>query len=251
MLRMLALWLMACTIPVGEHHAHEGTVVEVGGASVIIEHEGVEGVVDAGSTSFASDPNLSRTVTVGDEVDFFFLETDDGPRVIGFEVTGHTELRPTVVGPGEVFPDWTVPATGGDVVLGQGQEGSWVIGFLFTRCGMADQCPLLASKLKALQPELPDGVRMLAVTLDPEFDTLDVLQTYGQGLDADPALWRFGALPLSDLQVLLKQAGASREKVEQELRHNLRLLVLDDEGKLVFSASDNTWASADVLAALE
>jgi len=99
---MLALWLVACTIPIADHHPLSGTVVEVGGSSVVIEHSGVEGVLEAGTTPFVSDPNLGRTVQVGDEVEAFFLVTDEGPRVIGFEVTGHTEDRPTVITPGEI-----------------------------------------------------------------------------------------------------------------------------------------------------
>ncbi len=88
---MLALWLVACTIPIADHHPLSGTVVEVGGSTVTIEHSGVDGVIDAGTTPFASDPNLSRTVQAGDEVEAFFLVTEAGPRVIGFEVTGHTD----------------------------------------------------------------------------------------------------------------------------------------------------------------
>ncbi len=248
---MLALWLAACTIPIADHHPISGTVVEVGGASVVLEHEPVEGVLEGGTTIFVSDPNLSRTVAVGDEVDAFFLVTDEGPRAIGFEVTGHRELRPGVVALGEVLPDRTIPATGGPVVLGSEQEGVWVLAFLFTRCGMPDQCPLLATKLAALQEPLRGKARILAVTLDPEYDSLEVLQAYGEGLGADPELWRFGRLELPELEILLQQAGASREAVTEELRHNLRLLVLSDEGRLLWSASDNSWESSAVLAAVE
>lgn len=251
MVGMVALALLACTIPVADHYPLDGTVVDVGGSTVVIQHDGLEGVLDAGDTSFISEPNLSRQVSAGDEVDFFFLTTDDGPRVIGFEVTGHTELRPQVVAPGEVFPSWTIPSTSGDVVLGEEQEGVWIVGFLFTRCGMPDQCPLLASKLSNLQPQVEGKARILAVTLDPDYDSLEVLGRYGAGFEADPERWSFGRLELGDLEVLLQQAGASREKVEKELRHNLRLLVLDGDGKLVWSASDNAWDPADVLAAVE
>jgi protein SCO1 len=67
---------------------------------------------------------------------------------------------------------------GRDDLLGQ----PWVVDLIFTRCVLA--CPVMSGKMAILDRELPAGVRLVSVTVDPEHDDPAVLASYAE---------RFGA----------------------------------------------------------
>jgi len=252
---MITLLLaLACTIPAGEPHPVEGRVVAVDSAAVTIEHGPIPEVLEAGTTPFTSEPNLSKQVEPGDVVQAFLMVTDDDIRVIGFEVVGYEALDSDVrpLGPGEVFPATTLPAVlgvgeHGEVLVGAGAGKVQVVTFLFTTCPMAMYCPLLSRKLYDLQTRMPEGVEIIAITIDPANDSLEVLENYGTLRSADFAKWRFARTELDEMQDLLVLAGASREEAEGTLHHNLRLMVLDGEGKLVHKEKDNSWKIEDMV----
>lgn len=85
--RWSLLLLAACTIPAGDPHQIVGVVREAGGSTLVIEHDGVTGALDAASTRFLVDPNLARQVSAGDRVTANVLIPPSGGdiRVIGIE----------------------------------------------------------------------------------------------------------------------------------------------------------------------
>jgi cytochrome oxidase Cu insertion factor (SCO1/SenC/PrrC family) len=65
----------------------------------------------------------------------------------------------------------------------------WVADFIFTHC--SGPCPLLSAKMAELQRGLPETVRLVTFTVDPERDTLDVLTQYARRFEADTKRWFF------------------------------------------------------------
>lgn len=69
-----------------------------------------------------------------------------------------------------------------------------VLYFVYASC--PDVCPLLSEKIADIQHQINttpmrDVVAFVAVTTDPERDTLDVLRGYGPAHGLDPVNWRF------------------------------------------------------------
>lgn len=67
----------------------------------------------------------------------------------------------------------------------------WVANFIFTRC--KGPCPLISTRMADLHTKLSktkEGVNLVSFTVDPEYDTPEVLSKYGQLLGADPAVWK-------------------------------------------------------------
>lgn len=85
---------------------------------------------------------------------------------------------------GEV-PAFSLPErNGGTVSLADLHGHVWIANFVFTHC--AGPCPLLTSRMAALQKQLgefPD-VRLVSFTVDPERDTPEVLRDYAKSYDA-------------------------------------------------------------------
>ena len=85
-------------------------------------------------------------------------------------------------------------------------KGSYVlVGFVFSRCPMPKACPLTMKRMQAIQAKWKERVakrqtggkkiRLLAVTIDPDFDTPDILTHYGQAYEADPHYWTLATGP--------------------------------------------------------
>ncbi|MFM8221735.1 MAG: SCO family protein, partial [Planctomycetaceae bacterium] len=75
-------------------------------------------------------------------------------------------------------------------LLGQ----AWVGNFIFTRCKAT--CPVQTAKLADFQRQArrwPDWsrVRLVSISVDPEFDTPAVLADYARGYRADEESWKF------------------------------------------------------------
>lgn len=73
-----------------------------------------------------------------------------------------------------------------------GMRGSvWVVDFIFTRC--PGPCRAMSNQMAAIaQARKNDpGLRFLTITVDPEYDTPEVLAAYAGELGADPARWTF------------------------------------------------------------
>src|SRR5690242_4893145 len=75
----------------------------------------------------------------------------------------------------------------------------WVANFVFTRC--VSVCPMLTAKFQALQTKLGKvPVQYVSISVDPEFDTPQVLAEYAKRFSADSDHWRFLTGPLNDIE---------------------------------------------------
>jgi protein SCO1/2 len=131
--------------------------------------------------------------------------------------------------------------------------------FIYTRCPLPDYCPLMEKNFLAVQqlvkanPKLSD-VRLLTVTMDPEFDTPAVLRPYATDLGADPTIWSFATGEPAEVKRFAEQFGIHYERDEKnkwQLIHNLRTAIIDADGKVVQMESGNFWTPAELVAALE
>ena len=71
---------------------------------------------------------------------------------------------------------------------------TWIANFIFTRCPAT--CPRQTRNLAQLQQKLAtrsdwSGIRLVSFTVDPTYDTPDVLQRYAAKYGADPEHWHF------------------------------------------------------------
>jgi len=66
----------------------------------------------------------------------------------------------------------------------------WVGSFIFSRCPLS--CPRITSIMKSLQSRFADtDVKLVSITVDPDYDTPEVLAEYANRFGADPDRWWF------------------------------------------------------------
>jgi protein SCO1/2 len=242
-------WLLGCRTA-EPTYVVTGTVTEVRGErEVVIAHDAIPGFMDAMTMPFQVESiALLGGVDPGDRV--------EGTLVVGAPTTRLTALRVTVeherppdLKPGEsvpvgaIFPQAQVLlARGGSLVLGEGQTGRIALTFLYTRCPIPEYCPLTVSRFQGLQEVLPEGARLLAITLDPEHDSRSVLRDYAASVGAEPGKWDFGHLPDEVLVGVAEKAGLRVDGKGLGITHDLVVVVLDEQGRLVGRFTDMAWS---------
>ena len=129
--------------------------------------------------------------------------------------------------------------------------------FVYTRCPLPNFCPLVERHFAEVQEQvraaadLHGRVRLLSVTLDPEYDTPDVLARHGQRLKQDRAIWSLLTGSRPQVEAFAEQFGVSavRDNTQpSELLHNLRTAVIDGNGTLVTVLSGAEWQPSQLLA---
>lgn len=234
----ILLGLVACWR--GDVYIVEGTVVEVHPPDeVVLDHEEIAGLMGAMIMPFpVADPALLDGLEPGTRVVARYELEDQGGKLINVRITGHGPAPERATGPvpvrvGEVLPETRLTAHDGTpIVLGPNQTDRVALTFVYTRCPQPEFCPAMITRLQALQQALGDatGVRIVAVTLDPAWDTVEVLAGFAGQVGADPR-WSFARA--DDLDATAMRAGLSVMKGEAEIAHGLRMLVLDRGGTLL------------------
>jgi len=112
-----------------------------------------------------------------------------------------------------------------------------VVTFIYTTC--ADTCPLLTAKLVGIQRQLgTDGVRVrfVAITVDPEKDTPEVLRSYAERLQAEPGRWDFLTGPKPAIYKLshdgFKLAVSDGSDAQGIPVHSTRMALVDRHGQI-------------------
>lgn len=117
----------------------------------------------------------------------------------------------------------------------------YVVSFFFSRCGTI--CPVITRNQKMIQEGTKgiEGVRLVSISIDPKFDTPEVLGTYAGKIGADTARWSFLTgekgyiydlairgykLPVADASAY----DASITDPDQTFIHSEKLLLIDGNG---------------------
>ena len=122
--------------------------------------------------------------------------------------------------------------------------------FIYTRCPLPDFCPRMDQHFAAVQrevlkdPKLQDKVALLSVSVDPQFDTPEVLAAHARRAGADARVWRFAT---GDADAVTQLAGRFGVAVFREgsdpsgLTHNLRTAIIKPDGTLATVLGGTDW----------
>lgn len=128
----------------------------------------------------------------------------------------------------------------GEAFGSQQLEGKvWVATFIFTRCSAT--CPQQSSWMSRLQERLQqeptwNSIRLVSFSVDPQYDTPEVLQEYAQAYQADGGHWRFLTGEREDIWQLSKQSFrfpvADNPQGEMPITHDPRMVLVDRQGRI-------------------
>src|SRR6185436_5921491 len=102
-----------------------------------------------------------------------------------------------------------------------------LVTFIYTRCPLPNFCPRLSSEFARIHedlaktPEDYSRTHLLEITLDPSYDTPEVLRKYGLAYLHDNAAgfshWEFASAPADKLDMLAAAFGLSYEDTDNSI----------------------------------
>jgi len=132
--------------------------------------------------------------------------------------------------------DFALTERSGRVVTLNDLKGQpWVAGFIFTRC--TGPCPRISAEMRQLQKDLPKYFRLVSFSVDPEYDTPEVLSAYAEQFGADKERWLFitgdkktmYAFIVASFKVTVLEVFEENERI---ITHSTRLVLVDKDAKI-------------------
>lgn len=243
-------------------------VAPLEGSTMMVAHEPIPGFMPAMTMPFTlANPGDADRLSPGDRIRFTLVVGEDRSRAADVVVTGqdlqvlHAHLRARAnevkrLRPGDRVPAFALVDQDGNPVSEQDLSGRLtVLTFIFTRCPLPEFCPRITGRFRDLQQTIladpaMTSVRLLSVTLDPEYDTPPVLAEYGRAWNADFARWRFATGTPEQVAVLTRAFAVHVEASGGLIDHTLATALLDGSGQVVELWRGNVWDTQDVIDAL-
>jgi len=253
----------------------KGIIVELKPAAAVarIKHEEIPNYMPAMTMPFTVlDTNELAELKPGDPVSFRMsvTKTDGWIDQIKKRDLDITEMNKTILPPdagirfvrdveplmeGDPLPNYTFTNQLGQAVNLTNFQGQAVaITFIFTRCPYPTFCPLMSNNFKEAYTALksspggPTNWQLLEISIDPEYDSPQVLTAYADRYQNDPKHWQFLTGPLVDVTAITEQFGLQFVKDESGgISHNLRTVVVDVTGHIQKIIPENKWTPAELV----
>ncbi|PRO64221.1 SCO family protein [Alkalicoccus urumqiensis] len=133
-----------------------------------------------------------------------------------------------------------------DVSTSDLEGGWWVANTIFTRCPTV--CTVMTPNMAELQAEVMEegmDVRFVSFTVDPEFDTPERLESYGDSYGADFETWDFltgySAEEINELSMESFKAPLQEVPENEDIMHPTRFFLIGPDGMIhrMYSGEDN------------
>ena len=235
-------------------------------SEVVIKHQDIKGFMPGMTMPFTvKDAALLTGKERGDLVTATLVVGETQAYLTTLTTTGHADVSepappaPDILSNGQSVKDaLLIDQDNRPRAFSTFKRHRLALTFIYTRCPLPEFCPLMDKHFASIQktiastPSLAD-VRLLTVTLDPEFDRPAILKAYARRREADSAIWTFLTGEPVEVNRFASQFGLYVEHNPQnaiDITHNLRTAVIDPEGRLVTVHSGNSWTPAELVADL-
>lgn len=152
--------------------------------------------------------------------------------------------------------DFSATTQDGDTLTKDDLLGEWWIAdFIFTNCTTV--CPPMTRNKVGLQKDLAEAgvedVQLVSFSVDPEHDTPDVLQAYGEQHGVDYSNWTFlTGYDFEDIEALSMESFKSPiqppPEGDDQVSHGVRFFIVNPEGVVVHSYNGNEPEEVDKIA---
>jgi len=136
-----------------------------------------------------------------------------------------------------VVPDFSLTERSGRTVEKSDLLGNfWLASFVFTRCNTS--CPVAVTALGELQRDLPESVRLVSFSVDPEHDSPEVLAEYAERAGADLTRWLFLTGEKTSVYKTIREGfhlsvqGNDDGATGSEVTHSPRFALVDPKGRI-------------------
>ncbi|HWD00819.1 MAG TPA: SCO family protein [Candidatus Sulfopaludibacter sp.] len=248
MRRTISFVLGTCLALGAKTYAVDGIVVAVDAAArtMLVSHRAIEHYMPAMMMPFAAeDGSELKGLHPGSRIQFELTVTKARSVARHIRPTGEADgAIPPPAGKLEIgaeLPDFSLTDQNGRVVRLSEWRGKVVaIDFIYTRCPLPDVCPRMSANFAMLQRQYAgQGLGLISVTVDPDYDRPEVLREYARRWGAGGG-WRFLT---GDVGPLAKALGEVYWADEGSIGHNSTTTIIGRDGRVaaVLEGSNFRW----------
>jgi protein SCO1/2 len=158
---------------------------------------------------------------------------------------------------GDEMPSFSLTNQDGErISLDTFRGQPFVLTFIFTRCPLPNFCPRMSNNFEELQTVIKSGggsvikTHLLSITLDPDFDTPEVLKSYAGYHHADPQIWTFATADEKEVESLTRAISVYRQTEGGTISHGLATALIDKNGRIEKIWRGNAWKPEEVIGAI-
>jgi protein SCO1 len=273
--RLIVLILLLLTTALGACRRNERRY-ELKGKVVLVErdkhlatiaHEDVKGLM----------PAMTMPFTVASQSDLDYLAPEDQvtatlvvdgsqswlENLIVVRMSGTASAAPVVAGAkeGDEIPDYQLTNQDGKKILIKSYRGKvLLLTFIYTRCPLPEYCTLMSNNFaqidRALEqdPALYAKTHLLSVSIDPAYDTPQVLRSYGaahtERYEKETfAHWEFASG--DQVKEMAQFFGLRYFPEKDQIIHGLKTAIVAPDGKVAKVYTGNDWKPEDVISDLK
>jgi protein SCO1/2 len=130
--------------------------------------------------------------------------------------------------------------------------------FIYTRCPVPDYCALMSDNFAQIDralgqdPEVYGKTHLLSISIDPGYDTPEVLKSYGaahtERYEKETfAHWEFAGGTSEQVKKIAEYFGLTYFPDKDQIIHALRTVIVSPDGKVVKIYSGNGWKPDEVV----
>ncbi|HKP82882.1 MAG TPA: SCO family protein [Pyrinomonadaceae bacterium] len=237
---------------------------------VTVSHEDVKGYM----------PAMTMPFTVPSESDLKILAPDDQITATLVVDGSHTWLEDLIITRQSANPSSAMP---GVVMAKEGDEvpnftlrnqdnreirinnyrgKTLLLTFIYTRCPVPEYCTLMSDNFAQIDralgqdPQVYEKTHLLSVTIDPSYDTPEVLRSYGaahtERYEKETfAHWEFAGGTSEQVKDIAQFFGLTYFPDKDQIIHALRTVIISPQGKVAKIYTGNDWKPEEVVEELK
>ncbi|HEY6217204.1 MAG TPA: SCO family protein [Pyrinomonadaceae bacterium] len=262
----VAIW-PGCRHSNEKHYDFKGKIVAVDPDrhQVTVSHEDIKGYM----------PGMTMPFTVRDQIDLRELAPNDTLTATLVVDGSHTWLQDLIVTrvsetspalpavtlakEGDEVPNFTLRNQNNREIHVRDYRGkALLLTFIYTRCPVPDYCTLMSDNFAQIDralgqdPELYGKTHLLSITIDPGYDTPEVLKSYGAAHteryeNETFAHWEFAGGTTEQVKKIAEYFGLTYFPEKDQIIHALRTVIIGPNGKVVRIYTGNDWKPEEVV----
>ena len=130
------------------------------------------------------------------------------------------------------IPSFEFTDSDGNLISQEELSGKiWVADFIFTTCTMA--CPVMTGNMNLIHKAFKnnDKVRLVSISVYPEYDTPEILKEYASRYNANTNRWHFLTGPEENVKLVIKN-GFKMGDYEDIIFHSEKFALVDQNGNI-------------------
>jgi protein SCO1/2 len=134
--------------------------------------------------------------------------------------------------------------------------------FIYTRCPVPEYCTLMSNNFAevdralAQDPGVYERTHLLSISIDPTYDTPQVLRSYGAAhteryQNETFAHWEFAGGTTEQVKEIAQYFGLTYFPENDQIIHSLRTAIINPDGKVRHVYSGNDWKPGEIVSELK